>query len=155
MRKTPIKRKSSIRSKKGLKHSGFVKSVGKKPKKESLSKLKKKLWEVFSKYIRVRDKFTCFTCGRVGTGGGIHAGHFIPKSVSGLSLYFSEEAVNAQCYHCNINLSGNWLAYEEAMIRKHGKERTEELKREARGIKREYTSEEYAQLIEHYQKKII
>lgn len=37
---------------------------GKAKKKPSISKLKKKLWAEFSLYIRNRDKWTCFTCGK-------------------------------------------------------------------------------------------
>jgi hypothetical protein len=117
----------------------------------SLGKLKKKLWTVFSAFIRARDNYTCFTCGRKAEGSGMHAGHFVSKAMSGFSLYFSEEAVNAQCYHCNINLSGNWLAYEEAMIRKHGKERTEAIKKLARVVTKSFTAEEYREKISYYQ----
>ncbi len=94
------------------------KSLGKnkKPiKKKTISQLKKKLWEVFSLYIRTRDKFTCFTCGRRGEGGGIHAGHFVPKSVGGVDLYFDEQNVHAQCYNCNINLGGNQYVYSQKL----------------------------------------
>ncbi len=82
-----------------------------KKKSESISSLKKKLWTVFSLYIRQRDKFTCFTCGKKGEGSGMHAGHFIPKSVGGIALYFHEDNVHAQCYHCNINLGGSQYIY--------------------------------------------
>ena len=41
----------------------------------------------------------------------MHAGHFIPKSVGGLALYFHEDNVHACCYHCNINLGGNLYEY--------------------------------------------
>ena len=92
-------------------------------KKKSISTLKKNLWTVFSQYIRTRDNFTCFTCGRKGEGSGIHAGHFITKSTGGLALYFNEENVNAQCYNCNINLSGNIWVYGKKL----GEEKVEEL----------------------------
>ena len=87
------------------------KSPLKKKSKVKISVLKRKLWEVFSLYIRTRDKFTCFICGRRGEGGAIHAGHFIPKSVGGIALYFHEDNVHACCYHCNINLGGNLYEY--------------------------------------------
>jgi len=48
-------------------------------RKETPAKLKKKLWQVFSKYIRARDNYTCVTCGKKGEGSGIHAGHYITK----------------------------------------------------------------------------
>jgi len=86
-----------------------------KKKKVSISKLKKKLWTVFSLYIRQRDNYICFTCGRKGEGSGMHAGHFIPKSVGGIGLYFHEENVHAQCYNCNINLGGNQWEYGQRL----------------------------------------
>lgn len=92
-------------------------------KKQKLSSLKKKLWKVFSEYIRNRDKWTCYTCGRKATGSGLHAGHFIPKSVGGLTLYFHEDNVHAQCYNCNINLSGNQYEYGQRL----GEEKVKEL----------------------------
>ncbi len=75
-------------------------------KKKTVAQWKRKLWPIFSLYIRTRDKFTCFTCGRKGTGSGIHAGHFIPDAVGGLALKFHEENVHAQCWNCNLNLGG-------------------------------------------------
>lgn len=83
----------------------------KKKSKNRIPVLKRKLWEVFSLYIRKRDNYTCFTCDRKGEGSGMHAGHFVAKSVGGMSLYFNEDNVHAQCYHCNINLGGNQYIY--------------------------------------------
>jgi len=73
------------------------------------------LWQLFSKFIRERDRYICFTCGRKGEGGGIHAGHFVPKSVGGITLYFNEDNVHAQCYNCNINLGGNQYEYAKRL----------------------------------------
>lgn len=79
------------------------------------ARLKKDLWVYFSKYIRQRDNYICFTCGRKGEGSGIHAGHFVPKSVGGIGLYFDEQNVHAQCYNCNINLGGNQYEYSKRL----------------------------------------
>ena len=65
--------------------------------KVTVGKLKKKLWKLFSKYIRQRDNYTCVTCGQKGEGSGIHAGHYITKAVGGIGLYFHEQNVHAQC----------------------------------------------------------
>lgn len=91
-------------------------------KNKTNSQLKKQLWKVFSSFIRTRDRFTCFTCGRKGEGSGIHAGHFISKSIGGLTLYFNEDNVHAQCYHCNINLGGNSYIYGQRLGPKKVKE---------------------------------
>ncbi len=101
MKKVQIKRGNST-----LKRTA-LKKVSKVP----ISRLKKKLWTVFSLYIRQRDNYTCFTCNKKGEGSGMHAAHFIPKSVGGIDLYFDEDNVHAGCYHCNINLGGNQYEY--------------------------------------------
>ncbi len=85
--------------------------------------LKRRLWDLFAKYIKIRDKNTCFTCGRLAMGSGLHCGHFIPKSVGGLTLYFHEENCHAQCYNCNINLGGNQYIYGQKL----GEEKVKEL----------------------------
>lgn len=87
-------------------------------KTKTLGQLKKDLWKVFSQYIRNRDKGICFTCGRVAEGSGYHAGHFVPKSVGGLALYFHEDNVHGQCYNCNINLGGNQFIYGKKLGKK-------------------------------------
>lgn len=78
-------------------------------------------------YIRTRDNYRCFTCDRYAKGAGMHAGHFISNSICGLGLRYEETNVHAQCYHCNINLSGNWVEYRERMIKKYGEEHVKEI----------------------------
>ena len=95
---------------------------------KSITKLKKELWKLFSLFIRERDNYICFTCGRKGSGGGMHAGHFITGATCSAKLYFDEKNVHAQCYNCNINLSGNWVVYEKCMIQKYGEAIVNELK---------------------------
>lgn len=120
-------------------------------KKQSHSKtsvLKRKLWEVFSKFIRERDAHTCYTCGRKGTGSGIHAGHFIPKSVGGLALYFHEENCHAQCYNCNINLGGNQYIYGQKL----GEEKVKELYK-LKQTSTKWSDLDYEKKINHYMRK--
>lgn len=112
-------------------------------KKKTNAQLKKKLWEVFSKYIRLRDKGICFICGRKCEGSGYHAGHFIARSVGGLALYFHEDNVHGCCYHCNINLGGNTWEY--------GKKLGDEKVKELYALKGKITKDfPYASLISHY-----
>jgi hypothetical protein len=158
MKKTPLKRGTSV-----LKRSGFKKRAKppfsyKKPVKlkikptRGISKLRKDLWKVFSLHIRTRDKFTCFTCGKVGQGAQIHSGHFITGATCSPELYFDENNVHAQCYHCNINLSGNWVVYEQRMNEKYGDVFVDNLKlRRTRemGIKKD--TEWYLEKIKHYE----
>lgn len=113
------------KSKKTAKNGNFKRSRG---SKKTIPKLKKELWTLFSRYIRERDKYTCFTCGKIASGSAMHAGHFITGATCSASLYFDERNVHAQCYHCNLNLSGNWVIYEQKMIDKYGQEIVNELK---------------------------
>lgn len=117
------------------------------------AKLKKKFWKVFSLYIRTRDNWKCVTCGTVGSGSGIHAGHYITKSVGGLSLYFHEQNVHAQCYRCNIHLSGNWTAYRKFILNTYGQEVDDQLMELKDKGFRQISSEEYIALTEEYKKK--
>lgn len=95
-----------------MKRTSIMKRTAlRKKSKAPISKLKAKLWKVFSEYVRKRDKGVCFTCGRRCDGKGYHAGHFIPKSAGGIGLYFHPENVRGQCYNCNINLGGNQYEY--------------------------------------------
>ena len=121
--------------------------------KSKVSTLKRKLWSIFSKYIRERDKYTCFTCGKKATGSGMHAGHYIPKSVGGIALYFNEKNVHAQCYHCNINLSGNSDIYMQRLVAKYGEEVIEEI-RELRQQINKWSIEDYEIKIQHYTTKV-
>lgn len=117
--------------------------------KTKVSILKRKLWEVFSKYIRQRDKGICFTCGRKCEGSGYHAGHFIPKSVGGIALYFNEENVHGQCYNCNINLGGNQFIF--------GTKLGLDIVNKLYAIKQQtnkWTEEDYLQRTAYYKEKI-
>lgn len=119
--------------------------------KKTKTKQRKKLWKLFSKFIRERDEYTCYTCGKQAEGSGMHAGHFITGATCPPSLYFDERNVHAQCYHCNINLSGNWVLYEERMLEDYGAEIVQELK-DARTQKmgEVWEIEDYDKLIEKY-----
>lgn len=82
----------------------------KKTKKDSVSAWKKKAWAVFSKWVRERDKYTCYTCGKNYSADGankgyMHAGHFISRSHN--NTLFCEINVRAQCYYCNVRERGN------------------------------------------------
>lgn len=116
-------------------------------RKKSKSQLKKLLWKVFADYVKKRDNYICFTCGRKAEGHGLHAGHFIPKSIGGLALYFHEENVRAQCYNCNINLGGNQYEYGIRL----GEEKVAELKKLQQQITKDY---DYEKQIEYYKEKI-
>lgn len=100
----------------------------KKPKKITYAKAKRKAWDAFSKYIRLRDEVQgCFTCGVVKPYKQMQAGHWIPGRHN--SILFDERGYHAQCYHCNIGLKGNPVVYYDRMLKDYGVEVCNELKR--------------------------
>lgn len=145
LKRTPLKRSSSLIPKQG-------KSAGK-GRSKPISKLKKELWSLFSKYIRQRDNFTCVTCGKISGGTGMHAGHYIPKSVGGMALYFHPKNTHAQCFRCNLHLSGNWPAYQDFILRTYGPEVNEELLRLKNTIIK-WTEGDYLREIKKYKELI-
>ena len=88
------------------------------PKK--MTTYKKWVWKYFSDYIRNRDNWTCFTCGKYEKGPTMHAGHFISRGRS--ATMFDEKNVHAQCYGCNIVKKGNVGEYAYRIIQKYGQE---------------------------------
>lgn len=104
----------------------------KKKEAETIAQLKKKLWKVFSIYIRTREKtfqdtVSCFTCDRADHWKTFDAGHYIPKSTGGAALYFNERNVHPQCTGCNRFRHGNLTAYALRLQTKYGTEILKEL----------------------------
>ena len=131
-----------------------------------LNKCKKEFWRVFSIYVRMRDKGVCFSCGKKipdfyniqgekqpGWKKG-QGGHYITAKSCGLALYFHERNVHCQCYHCNINLSGNWLEYRKKMIEVYGAEETLRIEQLKWTGNVKYSVVDYADKIEEYAEKI-
>ncbi len=92
-------------------------------KKDSLSPLIKKLDDVFSKFIRLRDSdksgyCRCISCGELVYWKYIQNGHFIPRMH--MNTRFDEYNCNAQCNSCNCHHHGNEAGYREGLIRKYG-----------------------------------
>jgi hypothetical protein len=98
LRRTPFKRKATVKKRK---------------KKSDLQKLKEKLWELCKQITRATYGNTCYTCGKAGLeGSNWHTGHFISSSICSTALRYDLRNLRPQCYNCNINKSGNWLAFE-------------------------------------------
>ena len=121
-------------------------------KKEGTKILKAKLWKVFSEYIRRRDEGVCISCGKVDEWQNTDAGHYVAKT-KGLSIYFHEKNVHAQCTGCNRFRHGNLDAYAIALRRKYGEGILEELNEE-RQKTRKISAVEYKQLIEEYKAEL-
>ena len=132
-----------------------------KVKRKTLTQVKKSLWDTyFSPYIRMRDGLEttgstewalCFTCGKRYHFKLIQAGHFIAGRHA--SNLFSERGVHAQCYNCNINLSGNTLEYRRKLIEKYGEGVDLELEEIDRQV-RKFSIPELEEMKEVYKQKI-
>ena len=129
MNHTPLKRGTKMMKRGTLKKKSPAK----------ISVLKRKLWQVFSEYIRKRDGGICFICGKKCEGSGYHAAHFIPKSIGGVALYFHPENVHGCCYHDNINLGGNLYEYSLKL----GPEKVKELYAIKNGPPQKWDAERY------------
>lgn len=113
---------------------------------------KKRLWQTFSLYIRQRDKGICISCGKPDHWKNTDAGHYVPKT-AGLSLYFDEKNVHAQCTGCNRFRHGNLTQYAIALRKRYGEAILEELEQK-RQVIRKITEQEYIDLITLYRDKI-
>ena len=119
------------------------------PKKtKSVQKLKKDAWTVFSKWIRKRDNYTCFTCGKNLEGSpALHAGHYISRRHN--ATMFDERNVNAQCMYCNMWDYGNMGNYTINLIKKYGAGIIGELTKKSRET-HQFTAKELEEIIEKY-----
>lgn len=77
--------------------------------------LYKKVWKLFSEFIRRTSKGRCFTCDTKYPWRKLNAGHFIHNS-----LDFDEINVHGQCSRCNRFLHGNAAVYAIKLVEIHG-----------------------------------
>lgn len=135
-------------------------TIPKPTKRKSKSKLKKEVWDIFSKYIRMRDCIyttgcssfgLCVTCEKRYHIKLLQAGHFISGRHN--ANLFSEKGTHAQCYNCNINLKGNTLEYRRAIIRLYGEGYDIILEEKAMETKK-FTIQELEELKETFRNKI-
>jgi hypothetical protein len=88
---------------------------------KSLQWFKKKAWDNFSVFVRLRDTDAegygkCCTCGKYIYFLKGDAGHYIGRE----DLLIDEINVNLQCKRCNRFKEGFKVKYKEFLIKKHG-----------------------------------
>jgi hypothetical protein len=129
-------------------------------KKPTVRSLKRKLWPIFSEYVRLRDcLFTtrtlthgkCITCGVCLPIKKLQAGHYVSGRRN--SILFDEESVHAQCVYCNKFKNGAPVEYRKAIQDLYGNGYHEVLEKRAKEI-RKFTVPELEDLIEEYRFKI-
>ena len=143
----PLKRKTGSLSRPKIKRAprGKIKPRG-------ISKLKKELDAVFSKYIRAIYPEKCYTCGKVSQRKNLQCGHFVPRIY--LSTRWDERNCRPQCMGCNIYGRGQLLDFEENLTKELGIEVVKELK-EKRNEVWKLKSDFYRESIEYYQQLLI
>src|SRR3989339_1282665 len=122
--------KGSEWNKKNLCKECYVKVSPKlrKQSKASLPKLKRKLWRLFSAYIKKRDGNTYISFNKTGLiGADWQAGHYIKAELCNLEYRYDDRNVNSQCGACNLWKRGNTIAYRNAMLDKYGVKTVKEL----------------------------
>lgn len=101
-------------------------------KKINRQQLERKLWKVFSKYIRERDSVggygNCITCQKLILTNKAHAGHFVPRSCK--SIKYDEFNVHLQCAGCNTYRGGEPILYRKALVAIYGEEEVNRLEEE-------------------------
>ena len=120
------------------------------PKLIKLKRLHDLVWNIMSRYIRLRDSGQgCISCGCKIDYENSQAGHLW----HGDNMDFFYQNVNAQCQRCNHHLHGNTGMYVIAVEKKWGigtAERLLSMKRKAH----KYTRSELCQIKEELENKI-
>jgi hypothetical protein len=99
-------------------------------KKKPITKLKKELDAIFSKYIRLREATStgaaqCFTCGKVAHWKTLQNGHF--QSRRHLATRFDEQNCQVQCVKCNMFEQGEQFKFGLNLDAKYGEGTAQEL----------------------------
>jgi hypothetical protein len=127
-------------------------------KPESLSSLIKEADEIFSKYIRARDRdetydfcLTCFTCGKIERTEWAHAMHYIDRDQ--MATRYDEINVHGGCEECNCFDPNHKEKYHAAMIHKYGEYKVNELIKRSKSLQK-FMRHELEDLIVHYKEEL-
>lgn len=101
----------------------FGKSKGRKTGHDARRIAKKRAWDQFSMFIRLRDSdergiATCCTCPARKHWRMMDAGHYVTTAKE--ATKFDENNVHAQCKGCNKWQGGKPTEYEQFLERKYG-----------------------------------
>ena len=119
----------------------------------SIPSLRRKLDQLFSKWIRGRDAAPngigrCYTCNRYSH---LEASHFIPRQHA--ATRWDERNVHGACAYCNRWQHGNLAEYYVRLVRQYGQATVDELMR----LKRQpahFTRSDLEALIERYSRAL-
>ena len=117
----------------------------------TLKGAKKKALKAMSDYIRERDEYICFTCGKLGDKKNIDAGHLFSRRHN--NTLFEEKNLHAQCVYCNRYLHGNLHIYINRFINKYGLAEYEKLDKDKEAQKKYYIND-YLEIEKEYKIKL-
>ena len=105
-------------------------------------KAKRKAEKWFHKWIVIRDKRICYTCGKEGN----QAGHFKHGR-----LDFDENNLHCQCAYCNKWLHGALGIYAIKLLDELGRKKFDKLVFRANTENNKYTIAELEEIADYYQ----
>ena len=121
-----------------------------------IGKLRKKLWSVFSEYIRAEaadssGNCKCVTCDKVmkWKGDGLNVGHFLPQKLNPI-LIFNELNTAPQCPRCNMSGEGEQWLFGQYIIKTHGQSTLDTLF-SLKGVPFKFTHDWLQEKLEYYQ----
>ena len=103
-----------------------------KRKTPTVGKLKKKLWAIFSLYIKLKHSIDgkntqCYTCSaplQIGTMG-CHGGHYWNRTYA--HLMFDERNVRPQCVSCNTFKEGETQVFGRRLLVELGQDEMDDM----------------------------
>jgi hypothetical protein len=110
---------------------------------------RKKLDEVFSRYIRYRDEGQCYTCPHKDDPKRMQCGHFVPRQY--LAVRYDEVNCHCQCYACNMLYNGQPSRFAMNLERDYGEGTVARLEAQRQVITKNFP---YEALIEEYTAKL-
>ena len=125
--------------------------------------IKGRLWDVFAKFIRLRDSkkyHACITCNQKKSYEELQAGHYLAAGNCGFGLLFDEENVNGECSYDNGFNPNHQHEYRINLVKRIGLEKVRMLEQRYKDshyggkITKEFTKKEYEAKIAYYKEKI-
>jgi hypothetical protein len=120
--------------------------------------LVRRLDEVFSMYIRLRDSralgfryFKCISCGKIKPFEMMDCGHYFSRTH--MATRFSEDNAHGECSYCNRFCADHLVGYHDNLVKKIGQERYNRLVWQHNEAKH-WTDFELEEMIKRYKLEI-